>query len=174
MKTIDSITFSSPNGRYLNSVNPITLLESWNCLLNRRRFIGPFEHYNSQKQTSGCRSCIILVRILVRITVELYNFSSTWHDDEHRKEQVDKLKDAVEEASKYLPVFTNGSKHPVTDTGETTSTKRHQSGNASSAAGRLEDSGYEVVPDISKTDGDTWVLIKKVQAETVSSSLTLH
>ena len=107
MKTIDYITFSGPNGRYPNLVNPNTLLESWNCLLNRRRFIGPFERSNSQKQTSGCRSCIIPVRILVRITVELHNFSSTWHDDEHRKAQVDKLKDAVEEASKYLPVFTN-------------------------------------------------------------------
>ena len=71
-------------------------------------------------------------------------------------------------------MFTNGSKYPVTDTGETTNTKRHQSGNASSAAGRLEDSGYEVVPDVSETDGDTWESINKAQVETVSPSLTSH
>lgn len=143
--------------------------------MNRRRFIGPFERSNSQKQTSGCRSCIIPVRILVRITVELHNFllhGTTMNTEKHRSTNLRTLSRKHRSICQCSP--TNGSKHPVTDTGETTNTKRHQSGNASSAAGRLEDSGYEVVPDVSETDGDTWESINKAQVETVSPSLTSH
>ena len=44
----------------------------------------------------------------MKFALELYNLGSTWNDDEYTKEQVDKLKDAVREASKTLPTFTGG------------------------------------------------------------------
>ena len=38
--------------------------------------------------------------------LELYNLSSTWHDNERTAAQVDKLRRAVVEASKELPAYT--------------------------------------------------------------------
>ena len=96
----------------------------------------------------------------MRLALELYNVSSTWHDDEHTTDQVDQLKRAVNEASKKLSAYTGGRFKRLADT--------------DGATGRLEDSGYEVVPDAFETYGDGWELINKVHIEIISPSLTSH
>jgi hypothetical protein len=119
----------------------------------------------------------------------LYNIYSTWHDDDATKEQIKKLRLAVEKASSNLPPYASRSKRP-TDTGGDHESKKTKTANSSAAGGgaaddaasdataadgaarQLEDSGYEVVPDIFETDGDTWELINKVHIEIFS--LTSH
>jgi hypothetical protein len=107
----------------------------------------------------------------MRFALELYNLSSTWHDDEDTKAQVDKLQLAVEKNSRNLPTFTSVSKLSATDTGgDQHRTKSHRIGNAGGSAARLEDSGYEVVPDVLRMDGGTRELIDKVQHTITSPS----
>jgi serine/threonine protein kinase len=97
------------------------------------------------------------------LALELYNLSSTWHDDKDTKLQVNKLNLAVEniKVSHQLQGFSNRSKRPSTDTGG--DDRPSNKSKTSDAAEQLEDSGYEVVPDVLETDGGTWELIDKVQ-----------
>jgi serine/threonine protein kinase len=95
--------------------------------------------------------------------LELYNLSSTWHDGKDTKLQVNKLDLAVENisVSRKLESFNSKSKRPATDTGgDDRPSNKSKTGDA---ARQLEDSGYEVVPDVLETDGGTWELIDKVQ-----------
>jgi hypothetical protein len=112
----------------------------------------------------------------MRFALELYNFSSTWHDDEHTREQVDRLRAVVDNVSANLdPFHPSRSKRSATDTtgvDDRPSTKSN-TGDTGDTAGQLEDSGYEVVPDVLEADGGTWELIDKVQHIT-SPSLTSH
>ena len=153
--------------------------------------------------------------------LELYNLSSTWHDDRHTAGQVSEFMAAVIEASKNMTAYT-GSKHDLDNlkTGKSKKRKTNATGGtgggagggadggaagadggaagggaagggaadeaddgadsaadkaARSAAGQLEHSGYEVVPDVFEVNGDVWDLIDKVHMEIfLSPSLTSH
>ena len=54
----------------------------------------------------------------MRFALELHNLFSTWHDEEDTKEEVNKLRLAVEKNSRNLPMFTDGSKRSAIDTGD--------------------------------------------------------
>jgi serine/threonine protein kinase len=102
----------------------------------------------------------------MRFALELYNFSSTWHDDEHTRQQVDRLRAVVDNVSAYLdPFHPSRSKRSTTDTtgGDDQPSTKSKTGDTGDAAGQLEDSGYKVVPDVLETDGGTWELIDKAQ-----------
>jgi serine/threonine protein kinase len=102
----------------------------------------------------------------MRFALELYNFSSTWHDDEHTRQQVDRLRAVVDNVSANLhPFHPSRSERSTTDTtgGDDRPSTGSKTGDTGDAAGQLEDSGYEVVPDVLGTDGGTWELIDKVQ-----------
>jgi serine/threonine protein kinase len=101
----------------------------------------------------------------MRFALELYNFSSTWHDDEDTRKQVDKLRAVVDNISANLNPFNSRSKRSTTDTtgGDDRPKTKSKTGDTGDAARQLEDSGYEVVPDVLETDGGTWELIDKVQ-----------
>ncbi|KAN0138744.1 Protein kinase-like domain containing protein [Lactarius tabidus] len=99
-----------------------------------------------------------------RFALELYNFSSTWHDDEDTRKQVDKLRAVVDNISANLNHFTTSrSKRSATDTtgGDGRPKTKSETGDTGDAVGQLEDSGYEVVPGVLETDGGTWELIDK-------------
>ena len=49
-----------------------------------------------------------------------------------------------------------------------------RSGAADAGVQRLEDSGYQIIPDIVETDGGTWRLIDKVGVLIISPSLMSH
>ena len=132
----------------------------------------------------------------MRFTLELYNLSSTWHDDGRTAYQIDEFKRAVTDASRELTSFTaskRGLDNPETDAagggaasgadggaadgsdGTADSADRAADKAARSATGRLEDSGYEVVPDVFEVNGDVWDLIDKVHMELFfSPSLMSH
>ena len=85
-----------------------------------------------------------------------------WYDEEDTKEEVNKLRLAVNKNSRNLSVFTDGSKRSAIDTGGYQPS--HRTGNAAiGAVERLEGSLYDVVPDDHETDGSTWELYEKVQ-----------
>lgn len=149
---------------------------------------------------------------------EIYNLSSTWHDDKRTKAEVKKLKASVDNVANKLSAFTAGSKRRATDTGGDPSSRMSKStrtnddgstaggatpdptggtsrtrgtprgtsrtrgpsrgttriptriptrgaaGRATGdAAGRLEESGYELVPEFPESDPGTWGSIDKVQ-----------
>ena len=101
----------------------------------------------------------------IRFALELYNFSSALHaqsDEGDTQSQVEKLTNSLREfkTEHDLPAFSRGKRTADNNAGDQRQTNRRRTSN--SADDQLEDSGYEVMPDVLETKGGTWELINKV------------
>ena len=100
-------------------------------------------------------------------TLKLYNLSSMWHNNIHTAAQVYKFKHAANNALKKLPVYTRiKHDHDTPKTSISGDTDWAADKAACNAAGWLEDSGYDVVPDVFEVNSNVWGLINKVHMET--------
>jgi serine/threonine protein kinase len=94
-------------------------------------------------------------------------------DESDTGAKVKKLKEDIDHisAKNALPTFTGKSHTPASNNGgDQPGTKRRRTGEGSND--QLEDSGYEVVPDILETESGTWGLIDKVWHRAIFLSMT--